>query len=58
MEMEERVNVKILELTTKNKEMKKSWLRWQPIQRMVGPKEERKGLEWNRTTIPKDFEGV
>jgi len=27
MEMEERVNVKILELTIENKEMKRSWLR-------------------------------
>jgi len=27
MEMEERVNVKILELTIENKELKRSWLR-------------------------------
>ncbi len=45
MEMEEMVNVKILKLTIENKEMNRSWLRWQLIEGMVGPKEERKGLE-------------
>lgn len=45
MEMEKRVNVKILELTIENKEMKRSWLRWQPIEGMVGPKEEIKRSE-------------
>jgi hypothetical protein len=43
--MEEMVNVKILKLTRENKEMNRSWLRWQLIEGMVGLEEERKGLE-------------
>jgi hypothetical protein len=49
MEMEERVNAKMLKLTKENKELKRRG----QLYKRNGIKEKRRGMERDRTIIPK-----